>query len=80
MMPSRPPIVSEESFIPSGALASVAHVLAFGDTTVDLAGAFEVLRRMGFAQILCEGGPHLLGALTAVVIHTAQKALRRKSV
>jgi riboflavin biosynthesis pyrimidine reductase len=47
------------------ALAEVAHVLALGDEDVDLPGALDVLRNLGFGQILCEGGPHLLGALTA---------------
>lgn len=47
------------------ALAEVAHVIARGDDEVDLPGALEVLRNMGFNQVLCEGGPQLLGALTA---------------
>ena len=65
--PVRPFVITTSSAPPErrAALASVAHVLAFGDTTVDLPGALDVLRRMGFAQILCEGGPHLLGSLTA---------------
>jgi riboflavin-specific deaminase-like protein len=64
--PVRPFVVTTTSAPPErrAAVASVAHVLAMGDGTVDLPAALEVLRRMGFAQILCEGGPHLLGALT----------------
>jgi riboflavin-specific deaminase-like protein len=65
--PVRPVVLTTTSAPPErrAALAEVAHVLAFGDTSVDLHGALDVLRRMGFAQVLCEGGPHLLGALTA---------------
>jgi riboflavin-specific deaminase-like protein len=65
--PVRPVVITTASAPPErrAALATVAHVLAFGDTLVDLPGALEVLRRMGFAQVLCEGGPHLLASLTA---------------
>lgn len=47
------------------ALTAVAEVLVYGESTVDLAGALEVLRSLGFGQVLSEGGPHLLAALTA---------------
>ncbi len=47
------------------ALTSVAHVLVQGDVHVDFAAALGVLRSLGFGQVLCEGGPHVLGALTA---------------
>ncbi|GAA0924190.1 pyrimidine reductase family protein [Virgisporangium aurantiacum] len=47
------------------ALSEVAHVLAMGDDEVDLPGALEAIHALGFPQILCEGGPHLLGSLTA---------------
>ena len=47
------------------ALAPVADVLVFGEREVDLPGALDVLRRTGMPQILSEGGPHLLGRLTA---------------
>jgi riboflavin-specific deaminase-like protein len=65
--PVRPLVITTSSAPPErrAALAEVAHVLAVGEASVDLPGALDVLRRMGFAQILCEGGPYLLGALTA---------------
>jgi riboflavin-specific deaminase-like protein len=65
--PVRPMIVTSASSPPGRrtALAEVAHVLALGDDEVDLRGGLDVLRNLGFNQILCEGGPQLLGALTA---------------
>lgn len=65
--PVRPFVITTTSAPPErrAALAEVAHVLALGETTADLAGALDVLRRMGFAHVLCEGGPHLLASLTA---------------
>lgn len=45
-------------------LEPVADVLACGDHEVDLAGALAALRERGLRQILSEGGPQLLGALT----------------
>jgi riboflavin biosynthesis pyrimidine reductase len=47
------------------ALSSVAQVLVCGDEAVDLSMAVEALVAQGLPQILCEGGPHLLGSLTA---------------
>jgi riboflavin biosynthesis pyrimidine reductase len=47
------------------ALAEVAEVLVYGETEVDLAAALAGLHERGLAQLLCEGGPHLFGALTA---------------
>jgi riboflavin-specific deaminase-like protein len=65
--PVRPMIVTSAASPPErrAALAEVAHVLALGDEQVDLRAALDVIRNLGFGQILCEGGPHLLGALTA---------------
>jgi riboflavin-specific deaminase-like protein len=64
--PVRPFVITTSSAPPErrAALASVAHVLAMGETSADLPAALDVLRRMGFARVLCEGGPHLLAALT----------------
>ncbi|GAA1946847.1 pyrimidine reductase family protein [Agromyces allii] len=45
------------------ALADVADVLVCGDGEVDLAEAQRQLGALGLAQVLCEGGPHLFGAL-----------------
>ena len=47
------------------AVAEVADVIAVGDGEVDLAAALRELRGRGASQVLCEGGPHLLGALLA---------------
>jgi riboflavin biosynthesis pyrimidine reductase len=46
------------------ALRDVADVVALGTDAVDLPAAVEYLAGIGAPQILCEGGPHLLGALT----------------
>jgi riboflavin-specific deaminase-like protein len=47
------------------ALSSVADVMVFGDTAVDLSAAMKALAGRGMAEVLSEGGPHLLGALIA---------------
>jgi riboflavin biosynthesis pyrimidine reductase len=47
------------------ALGGVAEVLVHGDTEVDLPAAVADLHERGLRQLLCEGGPHLLGGLTA---------------
>ena len=47
------------------ALAEVADVLVCGEDAVDLTAAVAALAERGLRQILCEGGPHLLGSLTA---------------
>ena len=41
----------------------VAGVLARGKETVDLAEMLGAFARRGWTQVLCEGGPHLFGAL-----------------
>jgi riboflavin biosynthesis pyrimidine reductase len=46
------------------ALGEVADVVEFGATAIDLPAAVEYLAAQGMPQILSEGGPHLLGALT----------------
>jgi len=45
-------------------LARVADVLVHGDAGIDFAAALAELHARGLAQVLCEGGPQLLGALT----------------
>lgn len=45
-------------------LSAVADVLVRGDTTIDLPAAVGALIDRGHRRLLCEGGPHLLGALT----------------
>lgn len=65
--PVRPIVITCES-APGDqrkALGEVADVLVCGDDAVDLTQAVEGLVERGLPQILCEGGPHLLGALTS---------------
>lgn len=50
---------------PRHKLASVAEVINAGDQAVDLGQMLEILSGLGYRHILCEGGPHLLGTLTA---------------
>lgn len=47
------------------ALAAVADVVTCGDATVDLVAGLALLRARGLSKVLSEGGPRLLGALTA---------------
>jgi riboflavin biosynthesis pyrimidine reductase len=65
--PLRPIVLTCEKAPPDRvtALAGVADVLAVGADQVDLAAGIALLRERGMAQVLSEGGPHLLGALTA---------------
>jgi riboflavin biosynthesis pyrimidine reductase len=46
-------------------LSEVADVLVHGDTEVDLRAGIAELAARGLTQVLCEGGPHLFGALLA---------------
>jgi riboflavin biosynthesis pyrimidine reductase len=47
------------------AIARHARVIEAGDDAVDLTAAVTALRSLGYARILCEGGPTLLGQLAA---------------
>jgi riboflavin biosynthesis pyrimidine reductase len=62
--PVRPIVVTHRA-APRGRVTGFADVLTVGDESVDLAAAVAELRARGATQLLCEGGPHLLGALTA---------------
>jgi riboflavin biosynthesis pyrimidine reductase len=42
-----------------------SHVIIAGDESVDLAAAVDALAARGLCRVLCEGGPHLMGDLTA---------------
>jgi riboflavin biosynthesis pyrimidine reductase len=60
------PIVVTHAASPShkrAALAEVADVLVCGVDDVDLAEMIAALAASGYTQLLCEGGPHLFGAL-----------------
>lgn len=48
-----------------GVLSEVADVIVCGETTLDASGLVGALVARGLPQIHCEGGPSLLGALTA---------------
>jgi riboflavin biosynthesis pyrimidine reductase len=64
--PSRRPIVVTHAGAPSGpraALEEVADILVCGAEAVDLAAMRAALAGRGMHQVLCEGGPHLFGAL-----------------
>lgn len=43
--------------------AHVADVIVCGETAVDLAAMLDVFANRGWRHVLCEGGPHLFGAL-----------------
>jgi riboflavin biosynthesis pyrimidine reductase len=47
------------------ALAEVAEVVTVGEHEVDLTAAVDLLRGRGVARLLSEGGPRVLGTLTA---------------
>jgi riboflavin biosynthesis pyrimidine reductase len=47
------------------ALSAVADVLECGDSTVDQLVGLAALHDRGLDHVLCEGGPHLFGALLA---------------
>ncbi|SFR73028.1 Pyrimidine reductase, riboflavin biosynthesis [Agromyces sp. CF514] len=62
----RRPIVVTTATSPEhrrSALAEIADVLVCGEDEVDLALAQASLAAAGLTQVLCEGGPHLFGAL-----------------
>ncbi|MFC4021911.1 pyrimidine reductase family protein [Micromonospora sp. GCM10011542] len=63
--PVRPVVLTHAGAEPPPGLTDVADLVRCGDDRVDLAVALAELRRRGLAQLLCEGGPHLFGALTA---------------
>ncbi|MEU1810507.1 pyrimidine reductase family protein [Micromonospora aurantiaca (nom. illeg.)] len=69
--PVRPIVLTHADAVPPPGLADVADVVRCGTDhadapgRVDLAAGLAELRRRGLDQLLCEGGPHLFGALTA---------------
>jgi len=46
-------------------LSAVAEVIVAGEADVDLRAALDELATRGHEHVLCEGGPHLLGAVAA---------------
>ena len=65
--PTRPVVVTfaEAPADRLDALSTVADVMACGNTVVDLNAAVTELAGKGYRRLLCEGGPYLLGTLTA---------------
>ena len=62
------PLVITHAGAPAGrraALAGVAEIVTVGETSVDLTAMVRELHARGATQLLCEGGPRLLGALIA---------------
>ncbi|MFI7022319.1 pyrimidine reductase family protein [Micromonospora sp. NPDC049900] len=62
--PVRPVVLTCADASPPPGLSSVADVVHCGDERVDLVAGLAEMRRRGLDQVLCEGGPHLFGALT----------------
>ncbi|MGH3547489.1 MAG: pyrimidine reductase family protein [Pseudonocardiaceae bacterium] len=46
-------------------LSTVTEVIVCGESRIDFRSAVDTLVRRGLRHILCEGGPHVLGVLTA---------------
>ncbi|MEE6306471.1 pyrimidine reductase family protein [Plantactinospora veratri] len=63
--PVRPVVLTSERAEAPAGLADVAELLRHGAEQVDLAAGLAELHRRGHGQLLCEGGPHLFGSLTA---------------
>jgi len=61
----RPVIVTTDAAAAArgGLFDPVASVMACGEASVDLAAMLDGFARRGWTQVLCEGGPHLFGAL-----------------
>ena len=59
------PIILTHRAAPASLLHDVADVIAVGDGEVDLAAGIAELHARGATQLLCEGGPALLGSMIA---------------
>ena len=60
------PVVITQADAPAArraALEAVADVVTCGEDAVDLRAMLGAFARRGWTQVLCEGGPHLFGAL-----------------
>ncbi|MEV0716112.1 pyrimidine reductase family protein [Asanoa sp. NPDC050611] len=63
--PARPVVLTTTAATAPPGLADVADVVRIGERELDITAALAALRERGLDQILCEGGPHLFGTLTA---------------
>lgn len=57
------PIVLTHRNASAHRVAEVADVITVGDGEIDLAAGIEALHEIGATQLLCEGGPALLGSM-----------------
>ena len=64
--PIRPILLTHRAApVATSGITEVAEVLAVGDERVDLAAGVRLLHERGATQLLCEGGPRLLGSMIA---------------
>jgi riboflavin biosynthesis pyrimidine reductase len=63
--PARPVVLTTTAASAPAGLDRVADVVRAGERTLDITAGLAALRERGLDQILCEGGPHLFGTLTA---------------
>ncbi|GIF05951.1 pyrimidine reductase family protein [Actinoplanes siamensis] len=63
--PVRPIVLTHRAAPVAAPVAEVAEVVPIGDGRVDLAAGVRLLHRRGATQLLCEGGPGLLGSMIA---------------
>nr|WP_239090819.1 pyrimidine reductase family protein [Asanoa iriomotensis] len=63
--PVRPVVLTTTAAAAPPGLDKVADVVRVGERDLDLTAGLAALRERGLDQILCEGGPHLFGSLTA---------------
>jgi riboflavin-specific deaminase-like protein len=61
--PVRPLVITHAAAPERPELAAVANIVTCGDTAVDLRAAVAALHARGLTQLLCEGGPAVLGGL-----------------
>lgn len=63
--PIRPIVITRAGAVPPAGLAGVAEIVPLGADDVDLHAMVRLLHGRGATQLLCEGGPGLLGSLIA---------------
>ncbi|MDG4823837.1 pyrimidine reductase family protein [Asanoa sp. WMMD1127] len=63
--PVRPVVLTSAAAPEPAGLTKVADVVRVGERDVDIVAGLAALRERGLSQLLCEGGPHLFGTLTA---------------